>query len=47
MLVKQVSEKIGEHNIKSKLKGYEVNQIKHALSSGVKPKDLAKRVWGY
>lgn len=32
----------GEHNIKSKLKGYEVNQIKHALSSGVKPKDLAK-----
>ena len=24
------------------MKGYEVNQIKHALSSGVKPKDLAK-----
>lgn len=32
----------GEHNAKAKLKGYEVSQIKHALSLGVKPKDLAK-----
>jgi len=32
----------GEHNVKAKLKAYEVDQIKHALSMGVAPKNLAK-----